>query len=261
MPKLSRGLDYYDMDTSFLQDRRVKLFKAEFGMKGLGIWVYLLAQIYGDEGYYMVWDNDTRLLFASDVGESDDLLEEVVKGLVRRGLFNETVFNSFNVLTSKHIQEKYFYAIKRRSTDTEVDARYLVIPLNDNLIQGNVNIKLLNVNIKIQRREEDRKEENSREESTPAQDGPYHKPDSKEQVIEFFQNNGGSSSMAEDFYLHFEGQGWVRKNSMAITSWHAVASKWIKTELQKITTDNQNQQSNGYNSKTKADRAIDFLTR
>lgn len=162
MPKVSKGLPYFTLDTDLASDKRVKLLKAEFGIKGFGIWVELLRQIYADEGFFMKWDKDTKLLFASDVGESGGVVDEVVNGLVKRGLFNESVFSRFEVLTSKHIQEKYFDAIKRRSSDLEVDARLLVIDTDADIIKGNVNIKLLNVNIKTQSRVEKSKVEESR---------------------------------------------------------------------------------------------------
>ena len=179
MPKLSNGLEYFDIQTNIMDDKRIKLLKAEFGITGFGIWVELLRQIYADEGYFLLWDKDTQILFADDVGQSGGLVDEVVKGSVRRGLFHEPVFNQFKVLTSKHIQEKYFKAIKRRSTEVEIDGRFLVIDRNTDIISGNVNIKLLNVDIKIQRREEKRKEEKRREEDIPENPEFPHYPDEK----------------------------------------------------------------------------------
>lgn len=161
MPKISKGLEYFNIDTDINSDMRVKLLRAEFGIKGFGIWVQLLVQIYADEGYFMKWDNDTKLLFASDVGESGGLVDEVVKGSVKRGLFDESVFNQFSVLTSKHIQEKYFDAIKRRTSEVPIIEEYLVIPKNADIINDNVNIKGLNVNKKTQSRVEESRVEES----------------------------------------------------------------------------------------------------
>lgn len=172
MPKLSKGLPYFNLNTDLDDDKRIKLLKAEFGIKGFGIWIELLRQIYADEGYFLEWDSDTKLLFASDVGESGGLVDEVIQGSVKRGLFDESVFNQFSVLTSKHIQEKYFNAIKRRETDIEVDTRYLVIPEDVPIIAGNVNIKLLNVNIKKQSRVEKSKVEKSKPDNAGARGEP-----------------------------------------------------------------------------------------
>lgn len=157
MPKIKKGLEYFSLHTDLNNDMRIKLLRAEFGIKGFGIWVQLLLQIYADEGYYLEWDNDTKLLFANDVGVSGGLVDEVINRVVKRGLFNEDIFTQFSVLTSLHIQEQYFSAIKRRTSDIEVDPRFLLISRNSDIIKGNVNIKVLNVDRKKQSRGEESK--------------------------------------------------------------------------------------------------------
>ena len=266
MPKIKKGLEYFDMDTDVNTDMRVKLIRAEFGIKGFGIWIQLLVQIYGDEGYFMKWDKDTKLLFASDVGETGGLVDEVVNGLVKRGLFNKSVFDSFGVLTSKHIQEKYFNAIKRRESDLQVDARYLVISRNESIIKRNVNIKLLNVD-----RTEQSRVEQSKVNTPPPRgrlreepdDGPQHKPDSLEAVKQFFAQNQASEAMAENFYDHYASQGWVKSNGMAITSWQSAASKWIREEKHSPPGWKQKSQrkggSNGSDRKSKGDKHVEAL--
>ena len=62
-------------------------------------------------------------------------------------------------------------------------------------------------------------------------DAPAHKPDSLEEVILFFENNGGNDTMAFEFFHTYESQKWVKKNGMAITSWKSAAALWIKREI------------------------------
>ena len=162
MPKISNGLPWFDIHTNINFDDKVELFEAEFGVKGFGIWIKLLIKIYGDEGYFMKWNNNVRLLFAKRVGITGAVADEVVNGAVRRGLFDESVFNNFDILTSEHIQIKYFHAIKRRTRMREVDTNYLVIPHDDDIIKDNEYIKLLNVNINEQSRVEKSRVEKSR---------------------------------------------------------------------------------------------------
>src|SRR5690625_3257802 len=157
----SKGIPYFSLHTDLLSDRRVKLLRAEFGIKGFGIWIDLLIQIYADEGYFLKWDDETKLLFASDVGESGNLVDEVVKGSVKRGLFDKSVFDQFKVLTSKRIQETYLNAIKRRTTETEIDARFLCLPPSADIISGNVNISHKNVDRSTQSIVDEKKEEES----------------------------------------------------------------------------------------------------
>jgi len=242
MPKLGNGLDYFQLQTNMNDDQKLELLEAEFGIKGFGIWVKILRKIYADEGWFMRWNKDTKLLFAKRVGEPGSFVDEVVKGSVRRGLFDESVFDQFNILTSKHIQEHYFASITRRSTDMEVDPRFLVISEDEHMIRGNANIKMLNANISTQSRVEESRVDNIQHnvgarvdssETDEPENRPQHKPDAVEDVVTFFGKNGSSEKSARDFYDHYASQGWVKGNGMAISSWHSAASKWIRNEKNK----------------------------
>ncbi len=39
------GLDYFPLDVDFLDDKKVKLIKAEFGAKGILVLIYLLTLV------------------------------------------------------------------------------------------------------------------------------------------------------------------------------------------------------------------------
>lgn len=98
-------------------DDGVKLVEAEFGLKGYAVVIKLYQAIYS-RGYYMKWDIDTQLLFMRDyclveVGRS--LLSEIVACCVRRGVFESTLFDKYQILTSKRIQETFLTATKRSS--------------------------------------------------------------------------------------------------------------------------------------------------
>lgn len=98
-------------------DDGVKLVEAEFGLKGYAVVIKLYQAIYS-RGYYMKWDIDTQLLFMRDyclveVGRS--LLSEIVACCVRRGVFESTLFDKYQILTSKRIQETFLNATKRSS--------------------------------------------------------------------------------------------------------------------------------------------------
>lgn len=63
------------------------------------------------------------------------------------------------------------------------------------------------------------------------EDVPQSKPESEDDVISFFKQNGLGENQALEFYHHFESQGWMRKNGMRITSWQSAANLWIQREL------------------------------
>ncbi|MAO66224.1 MAG: hypothetical protein CL666_14610 [Balneola sp.] len=264
MPKVSKGLPYFTLDTDLASDKRVKLLKAEFGIKGFGIWVELLRQIYADEGFFMKWDEDTKLLFASDVGVTGGVVDEVVNGLVRRGLFNESVFGRFNVLTSKHIQEKYFDAIKRRSSDMEVDSRLLVIDANADIIADNANIKLLHADIKqrppakgdiVENRIDDEKEEKESPREKNSLSNDIDIPE-WEEWWRVAQSKAYTQDYARHLYDSLLYRGWKNKHGQEVQNWHSYLNMMHKyqrnflSNLKEESKSKNNGSSSTYQEKT-----------
>jgi hypothetical protein len=106
------GLDYFPMDTDFFDDDKIQFLSARFGLKGESICTRLMCKIYRDRGYYLTWDDDTALLFAKRAGDGVTLafVNDVVDELLKRGFFDEPIFKSFSVLTSRGIQRRYVRA-------------------------------------------------------------------------------------------------------------------------------------------------------
>ena len=107
-----QGLDYFSFDTTF--DKSVKLLLARFKNSGLGIWVRMLQALYREEGYYMVWDEDTAMLLGNEFSEDPALLKQIVAFCVEKEIFNNMMFEKYKILTSKRIQENFHYVAKRR---------------------------------------------------------------------------------------------------------------------------------------------------
>lgn len=104
-----KGLEYFPLDVTFFEDKKMQFVFARFGIKGVYITIRLLTDIYKDEGYYIGWDNDDSLLFATRVGDgvTHALVNDVVQELLKRNFFDEGIFKRFKVLTSKAIQKRY----------------------------------------------------------------------------------------------------------------------------------------------------------
>ena len=130
------GLDYFTVDCQ-LKDEE-KLILAEFGLIGLGILVFLRFKIYGEEGYYTKWDSDVALVFSSDYKVGANVVNEVVRASLRRGIFDADMFDRYGILTSVEIQKKCAAATARR-VSKKVDGRYLLIPMPENWISDNRN--------------------------------------------------------------------------------------------------------------------------
>ncbi len=111
------GLDYFPFDVDFFSDEKVVCIGGEFGIKGELTTIKLLCAIYRN-GYFTLWNESLKFKLKRELdGVSGELLEKIVQGLVRRGFFDESLFNSDSVLTSEGIQRRYFEATRLRERD------------------------------------------------------------------------------------------------------------------------------------------------
>lgn len=156
------GLDYFELDCHM--DEKVRLIQAEFGMKGFGIVVRLLQEIYGEKGYYIEWTQDRELLFASENGSTSGSVNEIVMACIRRNIFSERLFNEFGILSSGGIQKQYLKATSKREV-VDLKKEYLLISIPENSKNVVVNSISSDINsissvINTQSRVEKSREEN-----------------------------------------------------------------------------------------------------
>jgi len=119
-----KGLDYFPHDTHTDQDTALALVEAEFGLEAYAVYFKLLEFIYS-QGYAIPWGSDECLLFAKRIGAFgvSPKISEIIKGLVRRSLFDEGVFNSFQILTSASIQVRWLEAKRKKVEEIEKNIR------------------------------------------------------------------------------------------------------------------------------------------
>jgi hypothetical protein len=158
------GLEYFPLNTDIMHNRKMALIEAEFGSKGFAIAIKTLCYIYREKGYYMIYDEETQLLLAKAFGEPGSLVGEVVSRCIKRAIFDESIFNMFQVLTSKTIQENYLSGASRRDK-VEIEEEILLVDINDykNLVSVNINLK--NADTWTQSKVKKSKEEKSKEEN------------------------------------------------------------------------------------------------
>lgn len=116
--------------------------EAAYGIKGFAVIVKLWQKIYSDKGYYCEWIERSPLLFLSqwfggNSGVDLNLINQVVNHAIKIGIFNESMFSKYAILTSERIQRQYFDVVKRR-TEIEVIDEYLLVSVAN--FKGNVNI-------------------------------------------------------------------------------------------------------------------------
>ena len=137
------GLDYFPFDVDFFNDEKIEAISGEFGIKGEIVAIKLLAAIYRN-GYFIEWSEMLQMKMLKTLPSiSKELLTEIVQRLVRWNFFDEGLFNSDNILTSRGIQKRYFEAMKRNSlsdslpfllvsvTETDVSATKTLISVTE----------------------------------------------------------------------------------------------------------------------------------
>lgn len=108
------GLDYFPFDVDFFADEKIAAISGEFGIKGEITVVKLLCAVYRN-GYFILWNEPLKYKLLRDLpGVSSELIDQIVNRLVRWGFFDEGLFDSVKVLTSRGIQKRYFSITRRR---------------------------------------------------------------------------------------------------------------------------------------------------
>ena len=142
MPRPSKsGVDYFPLDVYL--DEKFELIEAEFGLTGFAVVVKLLQRIYGQYGYYCEWNDEVALLFSKRIGLGGSAVSEIVSASIRRGLFDQALYDQYGILTSRGIQMRYFEAVTRRKV-VNVESAYLLVDVT--LLPENVRINSENAN-------------------------------------------------------------------------------------------------------------------
>lgn len=121
-------MDYFPFDVDFFDDEKIAAISGEFGIKGEIAAIKLLCAVYRN-GYFLEWNERLQMKLLRELpGVSVDLLSQIVGRLVRWGFFDEHLFNSSAVLTSRGIQKRYFAIAYRRIADANLP--YVIVSRN-----------------------------------------------------------------------------------------------------------------------------------
>ena len=115
------GLDYFPFDVDYDAHPKVKMLLAKHGEKGYIISIKLLSWIYQHNGYYMKWDEMTRLLFVNSVilfGYTETDCKEVVDFLIKWQFFDIGMYEKHNILTNARCQKTYLEGSRKRKNRT-----------------------------------------------------------------------------------------------------------------------------------------------
>ena len=130
---LSRGIEYYPLDVDFMNDIKIRKIMKSCGPNSIAIIILLLGNIYGDEGYFMKWDEDVCFLVADEVGAKEVYVKEVLKKCLQVDLFSNELFEKYKIITSKGIQKRFFEITKRRKRENLID-EYLLVNVTETIV-------------------------------------------------------------------------------------------------------------------------------
>ena len=124
-----KGIDYFSFDVDFFEDEKIEPISGEFGAKGEIIVIRLLCAVYRN-GYFAMWTEQLKMTLANRCKVSHDLVEQVVKRLVKWNFFDENLFYSAGILTSRGIQTRFKEATRKRKINYEELEYWLIFDKN-----------------------------------------------------------------------------------------------------------------------------------
>lgn len=110
-----QGLDYFPLDVGLFEDIKIRRLKKDCGNQAISILIAIFCNVYRDEGYYVEINSDLTFLMAEQFGVSEDAVEKIVEKAIQVGIFDSGKFNTYKILTSRGIQERYFAAAARKT--------------------------------------------------------------------------------------------------------------------------------------------------
>lgn len=134
-----QGIDYFPMDVGFFSDVKIRKISRACGSQSTSILICLLCNIYKDEGYYILWDEDLPFVIADTVGVSEGAVKEVLIKALQVGFFDNTLYEKYKILTSSGIQKRFLLATYQRK-ETTIIPEYLIDCTNNSINHANNSI-------------------------------------------------------------------------------------------------------------------------
>lgn len=127
-----QGIDYFSFDVNFFSDVKVRKIARACGSQSTSILICLLCNIYKDEGYYILWDEDLPFVIADTVGVSEGAVNEVILKALQVGFFSQELYEKYKILTSNGIQSRFKAAVYKRE-EIEYIVEYLVSDVKNSI--------------------------------------------------------------------------------------------------------------------------------
>lgn len=145
----AKGVEYFPLNVNFINDLKVRKLLLSCGAEAIAVLIYLLSTIYKDEGYYVEIHEDEIDLIALDVNVTPEFVLEVIHKACEVRFFDVNLYNNFNILTSKGIQERYLKITERRKNSVVITQFNLINVYNNSVNVNNNSINVDNNSVNV----------------------------------------------------------------------------------------------------------------
>ena len=146
---LKKGIDYYPLEVDIDEDDKFFDLFDEYGTdRGLGMVILILSNIYKNEGYFMKWSDSVckkisrkKHIDRADLQEAVNILTGTSKNYVEPDndeiFFDNHLYKTEKILTSKSIQKRFFIAADRRK-ERQIIKQFLLLPFDKAEVQTGI---------------------------------------------------------------------------------------------------------------------------
>lgn len=145
----AKGVEYFPLNVNFISDLKVRKLLLSCGAQSIAVLIYLLSTIYKDEGYFVEIHEDEIDLIALDVNVTPEYVLEVINKACEVRLFDVNLYENFNILTSKGIQERYLKITERRKNSVVITQFNLINVYNNSINVNNNSINVDNNSVNV----------------------------------------------------------------------------------------------------------------
>lgn len=104
-----RNLEFWRYDCGLGNDPRIQFLNAKFNGYGHTVYTQLADMAYRENGYFLRYDEDV-LFTESRIWNIDfDLVKQIIEAALKKGLFDEEMFNRHRILTSRRMQAHFVF--------------------------------------------------------------------------------------------------------------------------------------------------------
>ena len=133
-----QGLDYFTKNVNFYQDIKIRKLIHYKGIQSVPVYEILLCKIYAS-GYYLNWDEDLPFIISEISVLQEEYITDVIKYCLSIGLFDQTMFDSHHILTSRGIQERFFDFCNVAKRKLPNQLLYLLVDINGKSVNSENN--------------------------------------------------------------------------------------------------------------------------